>query len=133
MTITRYVNIAKCSQFVHKNGMHDVEYINNNGQCYWQVKWDSESKSDKMPHLGSGDFAFATKIIHPNQIDRLFPNDDVARWNLQSPCNFSPIKTIEGAIENGRRVHKRWKSKDGHNLYDQLTQSRQYGDDQLFT
>jgi len=31
MTITKYVNIAKCSQFVHKNGMHDVEYINNNG------------------------------------------------------------------------------------------------------
>jgi hypothetical protein len=31
MTITRYINIAKCSQFVHKNGRHDVEYMNNNG------------------------------------------------------------------------------------------------------
>jgi hypothetical protein len=34
MTITRYINIAKCSQFVHKNGRHDdVEYINNNGNA----------------------------------------------------------------------------------------------------
>ncbi len=33
MTITKYINIAKCSQFVHKNGRHDVEYINNNGNA----------------------------------------------------------------------------------------------------